>query len=160
MQTVLLTGDAASIAEDVGSRLGVDVVHAGLLPNQKLAKVRELLGGRAPHGNGGRRNQRRTSTCSGGCRQRDGLGDRRGAGVADIVLLANDLLKLVEALRIARWCRSIIWQNFAGTLVVDGLGIVLASLSFLNPLLAAFIHVSSELLFILNSTRLLPSRRR
>jgi Cd2+/Zn2+-exporting ATPase/Cu+-exporting ATPase len=51
-------------------------------------------------------------------------------------------------------------QNFAGTLLVDGLGIALAAMSFLNPLLAAFIHVSSELLFILNSTRLLPARER
>ena len=79
---------------------------------------------------------------------------------ADVVLLGNDLLKLVEALRIARRCRRIIRQNFAGTLLVDGLGILLAAFGFLNPLLAAFIHVSSELLFILNSTRLLPGRAR
>ena len=50
-------------------------------------------------------------------------------------------------------------QNFSGTLFVDGFGILLAAFGFLNPLLAAFIHVSSELLFILNSTRLLPRRR-
>jgi cation transport ATPase len=78
---------------------------------------------------------------------------------ADVVLLGNDLLKLVEALRTARRYRTVIFQNFAGTLLVDALGIVLAALRFLNPLLAAFIHVSSELLFILNSTRLLPSGR-
>jgi cation transport ATPase len=47
-------------------------------------------------------------------------------------------------------------QNFAGTLVVDTIGIGLAALGILNPLLAAFIHVSSELTFILNSARLLP----
>ncbi len=80
---------------------------------------------------------------------------------ADVVLLGNDLLKLVETLRIARRCRWIIRQNFAGTLAVDGLGMALAAVGLLNPLLAAFIHVSSELAFILNSTRLLPgvSRR-
>ena len=77
---------------------------------------------------------------------------------ADVVLLGSDLLKLVEALRIARRCRHIIWQNFGGTLAVDGLGIGLAAMGLLNPLLAAFIHVSSELFFILNSTRLLPPR--
>jgi cation transport ATPase len=77
---------------------------------------------------------------------------------ADVVLLGNDLLKLVETLRIARRCRGIIFQNFAGTITVDLLGMALASMSFLNPLFAAFIHVSSELLFILNATRLLPSR--
>jgi cation transport ATPase len=47
-------------------------------------------------------------------------------------------------------------QNFYGTLIVDALGIALAAVGMINPLLAAFIHVSSELTFILNSTRLLP----
>jgi cation transport ATPase len=79
---------------------------------------------------------------------------------ANVLLLGNDLLKLVETVRIARRCRRIIWQNFIGTLLVDGGGVMMAAFGFLNPLLAAFIHVSSELLFILNSTRLLPSRAR
>ena len=75
---------------------------------------------------------------------------------ANVVLIGNDLLKLVETLQIARRCRRIIMQNFAGTLIVDGAGVGLAAFGLLNPLLAAFIHVSSELAFILNSTRLLP----
>ena len=75
---------------------------------------------------------------------------------ADVVLLGNDLLKFVDTLRIARRCRRIIWQNFVGTLVVDGVGVGLAALGYLNPLLAALIHVTSELAFILNSARLLP----
>jgi P-type Cu+ transporter len=62
----------------------------------------------------------------------------------------------VEALRIARRCHRVIMQNFAGTLVVDSIGVGMAAFGFLNPLLAAFIHVTSELAFILNSTRLLP----
>jgi hypothetical protein len=53
--------------------------------------------------------------------------------------------------------RRIIWQNFAGTIAVDTVGVALASVGFLNPLLAAFIHVASELVFISNSARLLPS---
>jgi len=51
---------------------------------------------------------------------------------------------------------SIIMANFTGTLLVDGIGVGLAACGFLNPLLAAFIHVTSELAFILNSARLLP----
>ena len=78
---------------------------------------------------------------------------------ADVVLLGDDLLRFVETLKIARRCRRIIWQNFAGTLIVDGVGVSLAALGMLTPLFAAFIHVSSELAFILNSTRLLPKRR-
>jgi Cd2+/Zn2+-exporting ATPase/Cu+-exporting ATPase len=160
MRTVLLTGDATSIAQEVGSRLGVDEILAELMPEQKLEKVREL-----------QRAGKRVAMVGDGINDAPALaqadvGIAMGSGTdvaresADVVLLGNDLLKLVEALRIARRCRGIIWQNFAGTLVVDGLGIALAGFGFLNPLLAAFIHVSSELLFILNSTRLLPGRGR
>ena len=78
---------------------------------------------------------------------------------ADVVLLGNDLSKLVETLRIARRAKGIIMFNFAGTLVVDALGVGLAAFGMLNPLLAALIHVVSELTFILNSARLLPPRR-
>ena len=79
---------------------------------------------------------------------------------ADVVLLGNDLVRLVDTLRIARRTRRIIWQNFAGTLAIDALGIGLAAAGFLNPLFAAFIHVASELAFILNSARLLPAGAR
>jgi cation transport ATPase len=75
---------------------------------------------------------------------------------ADVVLIGSDLGKLVETLRIARRCRRTILQNFVGTLVVDSIGVGMAAFGLLNPLLAAFIHVSSELVFILNSARLVP----
>jgi cation transport ATPase len=77
-----------------------------------------------------------------------------------VVLLGNDLVKFTETLAVARWTRRIIWQNFVGTIAVDTLGIVLAAFGFLNPLLAAFIHVASEMTFILNSARLLPAADR
>jgi cation transport ATPase len=73
-----------------------------------------------------------------------------------VVLLGNDLLKFVDTVQVARRCRRIIWFNFAGTLAVDGLGMGLAAVGLLNPPFAAFIHVSSELAFILNSASLLP----
>jgi cation transport ATPase len=73
-----------------------------------------------------------------------------------VVMIGNDLLKFVETLKIAQQCRRIITTNFVGTLIVDGVGVCLAAFGFLTPLLAAFIHVASELAFILNSARLLP----
>ncbi|HEY2854891.1 MAG TPA: hypothetical protein VGJ18_18685 [Gemmatimonadaceae bacterium] len=79
---------------------------------------------------------------------------------ADLVLIGNDLSKFVDTVGLARRMRAIIMQNFAGTLLVDAVGIGFAAFGFLNPLLAAFIHVTSELTFILNSTRLLPSALR
>jgi P-type Cu+ transporter len=72
------------------------------------------------------------------------------------VLIGSDLTKFAETVRLARRCRRTIMQNFAGTLVVDSIGVGLAAFGFLNPLLAAFIHVSSEMTFILNSARLVP----
>jgi len=160
MRTILLTGDATSIANEVGARLGVDEAIAELLPQNKLDKVRELqrLGKCVAMVGDGINDAPALAQADVGIAMGSGTDVARES--ADVVLLGNDLLKLVETLRIARRCRAIIGQNFAGTLVVDGLGILLAAMSFLNPLLAAFIHVSSELLFILNSTRLLPARSR
>jgi cation transport ATPase len=74
---------------------------------------------------------------------------------ANVLLLGNDLLKVVEVIKIARRCRRIIMANFAGTLGVDSAGVALAACGFLNPVLAALIHVTSEMVFILNSARLL-----
>jgi P-type E1-E2 ATPase len=85
-----------------------------------------------------------------------GSGTEIAHASANVLLIGNDLRKFVETLKTARWCRSVIFQNFYGTLIVDALGIFLAAIGIINPLLAAFIHVSSELTFILNSTRLLP----
>ena len=76
---------------------------------------------------------------------------------ADVVLIGNDLYKVTQTIRIARQCRRVIMQNFYGTLTVDTIGVGLAAIGLLNPLLAAFIHVSSEMTFILNSARLLPT---
>jgi P-type Cu+ transporter len=159
LKTILLTGDARSVAESTAKTLRVDEVGADLLPAQKVERVRELTA------------QGRTVAMVG-----DGINDApalmqasvgvaMGSGTdvaresASIVLIGNDLSKLVDTIRIARRCRGIIYQNFAGTLLVDSAGIVLAAAGFLNPLLAAFIHVSSELAFILNSTRLIPRGR-
>lgn len=79
---------------------------------------------------------------------------------ANVLLLGNDLEKLVEAISIARWCRRVIALKFAGTLIVDRVGVALAAFGVLTPLFAALVHVTSELVFILNSTRLLPRATR
>jgi len=156
LRTILLTGDAAAIGLAVGKKLGIDQVEAELLPTEKVARIEALMGA-----------GKKVAMIGDGINDAPALtqanvGVAMGSGTdvaresADVVLLGNDLLKFVETLRIARRCRRIIWQNFAGTLIVDGVGVGLAAFGFLNPLLAAFIHVSSELAFILNSTRLLP----
>jgi heavy metal translocating P-type ATPase len=156
LKTVLLTGDSKTVAEDIGGKLGVDEIAAELLPEDKLAFVSRLTLAR-----------HNVIMVGDGVNDAPALmkatvGIAMGAGTdvaresANVVLIGNDLSKLVETLLIARRCRRTIMQNFVGTLVVDSIGIGLAALGFLNPLLAAFIHVSSEMAFILNSARLLP----
>jgi Cd2+/Zn2+-exporting ATPase/Cu+-exporting ATPase len=155
--TVLLTGDVAAIAHAVGRQLGVEEVQAELLPEQKVAKIQALL-----------KAGRKVAMIGDGINDAPALtqatvGLAMGSGTdvtresADVVLLGNDLLKFVETLNIARRCRRVIRFNFAGTLLVDGLGVGLAAVGMLSPLFAAFVHVSSEFAFILNSARLLPA---
>lgn len=157
LRTLLLTGDAEAVGTAVARQLGIDEVACGLLPDEKLERVRTL-----------RRSGHSVAMVGDGVNDAPALveatvGIAMGTGTAvalesaDIVLIGSDLSKLVETVRIARKCRRIIMQNFGGTLAVDALGILLAAMGVLNPLLAAFIHVTSELAFILNSTRLLPT---
>jgi Cd2+/Zn2+-exporting ATPase/Cu+-exporting ATPase len=159
LKTILLTGDAHQVAESAAQALGVDEVAAELLPAQKVARVQELLaaGHTVAMVGDGINDAPALMQASVGVAMGSGTDVARES--ASIVLIGNDLSKLVETFRIARRCRGIILQNFAGTLIVDCAGMVLAGLGFLNPLLAAFIHVSSELAFISNSARLIPASR-
>jgi heavy metal translocating P-type ATPase len=160
IEVVLLTGDTKQTALAVASHLGIRDVHAELLPEQKTHLIAEQV-----------RAGRTVAMLGDGINDAPALseatvGVAMGAGTevaresADVVLIGNDLMKFVETVRVARSCRRIILQNFYGTLIVDTIGIGLAGAGMLNPLIAAFIHVASELTFILNSTRLLPSRKK
>jgi Cd2+/Zn2+-exporting ATPase/Cu+-exporting ATPase len=157
LRTVLLTGDGAAIADAVGRQVGVDEVGAELLPDEKVARVRNLVarGKKVAMVGDGINDAPALMAASVGVAVGSGTDVARES--ADVVLLGNDLLKFVETLRIARCCHRIILFNFVGTLAVDSVGVGLAAFGFLNPLLAAFIHVTSELAFILNSARLLPA---
>jgi Cd2+/Zn2+-exporting ATPase/Cu+-exporting ATPase len=157
LRTVLLTGDTTAVAEAVGKQLGVDEVEAELLPDQKVFRIQALVsrGKKVVMVGDGINDAPALMEATVGVAIGSGTDVARES--ADVVLLGNDLVKLVETLLIARRCQQIILFNFTGTLVVDGVGVGLAAFGMLNPLFAAFIHVTSELAFILNSARLLPS---
>ena len=157
MRVILLTGDIKAVAAAVAHDIGISEFEADLLPEHKVARIRELVSrGRVVAMLGDGVNDAPALTEA-------NVGVAMGSGTdvaresADIILLGNDLVRFADTVAIARHTRQIIWQNFAGTIAVDTVGIILAGLGFLNPLLAAFIHVASELAFILNSARLLPA---
>jgi len=160
LRTILLTGDTQAVADAVARSLGLMEVRSDLLPEEKLAFVRTL-----------KAQGRRVAMLGDGINDAPALaeadvGVAMGSGTdvaresADIVLLGNDLVRFVETVAVARRTRRIIWQNFAGTIIIDIVGIGLAAVGILNPLMAAFIHVASEMTFILNSARLLPAADR
>jgi Cd2+/Zn2+-exporting ATPase/Cu+-exporting ATPase len=139
MKTILLTGDAKAVAEDIGRKLGVDETVAQLLPEDKLDYVSRLTKARL-----------NVIMVGDGVNDAPALmqatvGIAMGAGTdvaresANVVLIGNDVSKLAETLSIARRCRHTIMQNFVGTLAVDTVGVGLAAFGFLSPLLAAFI---------------------
>jgi Cd2+/Zn2+-exporting ATPase/Cu+-exporting ATPase len=155
IRTVLLTGDAGAIANHVGKQLQVDEVLGELLPQDKLERIRQL-----------RAQARKVAMVGDGINDAPALmeadvGIAMGSGTevaresANVLLIGNDLLKVVDVIRIARNCNRIIMTNFTGTLAADTAGVALAAFGYLNPVLAALIHVTSELVFILNSARLL-----
>ena len=158
LKIVLLTGDSQSVAKTVARCLGIASVYPELLPQQKLEKITAMVdAGRKVVMLGDGINDAPALT-------KATVGVAMGSGTdvaresADVVLIGSDLAKFVETIRIGRKCMKIIMQNFYGTIAVDSLGVLLAAMGMLNPLLAAFIHVSSELTFILNSTRMLPRK--
>jgi P-type E1-E2 ATPase len=153
-RTILLTGDAPETARAIGRELGVNESIGGLLPQQKLERIRELL-----------RQGRKVVMVGDGVNDAPALaeatvGVAMGQGTdvaletADVTLMTSDLSRLLEVLAISKRCYRVIMFNFWGTILVDAAGIALAFFGLLAPIIAALIHVGSELGFILNSARL------
>jgi Cd2+/Zn2+-exporting ATPase/Cu+-exporting ATPase len=157
LKPVLLTGDRSRVAERVARQLGVEDFAADLLPQDKLERVANLI-----------RSGRRVAMVGDGINDAPALaqatvGIAMGSGTdlarhsAGVLLLGNSLVDCADLLETARRCRRIILFNFAGTLAVDLAGVALAATGILTPLVAAMLHVASEMAFILNSARLVPA---
>ncbi len=155
ISTIMLTGDNKIVARSVGEQVGIDQVYAELLPPDKVTIVERLsASGKkiAMVGDG-------INDAPALARANVGIGMGAGTDIAieeaDIVLMTNDLGKIPTIVSLSKKAYGAIMQNFYGTLIVDGIGLTLAFEGLLNPLFAAGIHVVSELVFILNSARLI-----
>ncbi len=155
ISTIMLTGDNAESAKGVARQVGIEETHAQLLPADKISFVEKLsaTGKRiAMVGDG-------VNDAPALARANVGIGMGKGTDVAieeaDVVLMNDDLENVPTAIKTSKRAYGAIMENFYGTLIVDGIGLTLAFQGLLNPLLAAGIHVTSELVFILNSARLI-----
>ena len=153
-RTILLTGDSSDTAKAIGDALGVHETVGDLLPQQKLEKIRELLqrGQKVAMVGDGVNDAPALAEATVGVAM--GQGTDVALETADVTLMTSDLSRLVEVLTISKRCYRVIMFNFWGTIVVDMAGIALAFFGLLAPIIAALIHVGSELAFILNSARL------
>jgi len=159
LRTLMITGDGEATARTVASEVGIGDFRAGLLPDEKLAVID------AERSKGHRLAMVGDGVNDAPALARADVGIAMGSGTeiaresADVVLISSDLNDLARTIHVARRARRIVLFNFAGTVVIDCLGMVLAALGLLGPVLAALVHVGSETAFILNSARLIPALR-
>ena len=158
-KTVMLTGDSRQVAEQVAAELGIDEVHAELLPADKVTAVEEIL----------KKKPEKDKVAFVG----DGINDapvlsRADIGIAmgamgsdaaieaaDVVLMDDDPKKISKAIRISRKCLGIVYQNIVFALAVKLISLVLGALGIANMWIAIFADVGVMVIAVLNAIRAL-----
>ena len=160
-KTVMLTGDAQAVGEDVASRLGLDEVHTQLLPADKVERVEELLKEVSPKGalafvGDGINDAPVLSRADIGIAM-GGLGSDAAIEAADIVLMDDKPSKIAHAIRIARRTLAIVKQNIVFALAVKLLVLVLSVVGLVSMWAAVFADVGVSVIAILNAMRALKA---
>ena len=158
-QTVMLTGDARKVADQVASELGLDSVYSELLPEDKVNKVEELLKNKPENA--------KLAFVGDGINDAPVLG-RADIGIAmgamgsdaaieaaDVVLMDDDPLKIAKAIRISRKCLRIVYQNIIFAIGIKLICLVLGALGIANMWLAIFADVGVMIIAVLNAIRAL-----
>lgn len=158
-KTVMLTGDARRVAEQVAGELGVDEVRSELLPGDKVAEVEKLLAEKAPKDNlafvGDGINDAPVLTRADIGIAMGAMGSDAAIEAADVVLMDDDPLQIAKAIRISRKCIGIVRQNIVFSLIVKFACLALTAAGITNMWAAIFADVGVMILAVLNAIRAL-----
>ncbi len=158
--TVMLTGDKKAVAEHVANELGIDTVYSQLLPQDKVAKVEELLeaekstNGKLAFVGDGINDAPVLSRADVGIAM-GAMGSDAAIEAADIVLMDDDPLKISLAQRIARKTLGIVRQNIVFSIGIKVMVLILGALGYANMWAAIFADVGVLILAVLNAGRAL-----
>ena len=158
-KTVMLTGDSWKVAEHVAADLGIDEVHAELLPADKVEKVEELIEKRPEKGKlafvgDGINDAPVLSRADIGIAM-GAMGSDAAIEAADIVLMDDDPLKIAKAIRISRKCLRIVYENIWFAIGIKLICLVLGAVGIANMWLAIFADVGVMIIAVLNAIRAL-----
>lgn len=156
-ELVMLTGDRKEIAEKVASELQLDRVYAGLLPDEKVARVEAIVGesghtGKVAFVGDGINDAPVLARADVGMAM-GGLGSDAAIEAADIVLMTDEPSKIADAIRIARKTRTIVVQNIVFALGVKGVVLLLGAFGEATMWEAVFADVGVALIAVLNAMR-------
>ena len=158
-KTVMLTGDAKRVADQVASELGVDRVCSELLPADKVKKVEELLADKGSKDKlafvGDGINDAPVLTRADIGIAMGAMGSDAAIEAADVVLMDDDPMKIAKAIKISRKCIGIVYQNIIFALVVKFGCLALGALGIANMWAAIFSDVGVMILAVLNAIRAL-----
>lgn len=158
-KTVMLTGDARNVAEQVASSLGIDQVYSELLPADKVAKVEELLEEKPEKAKlafvgDGINDAPVLSRADIGIAM-GAMGSDAAIEAADIVLMDDDPMKIAKAIRISRKCLRIVYENIWFAIGIKLICLVLGAVGIANMWLAIFADVGVMIIAVLNAIRAL-----
>ncbi len=158
-KTVMLTGDSRKVAEHVAADLGIDEVHAELLPADKVFEVEELLKkntgkGKLAFVGDGINDAPVLSRADIGIAM-GAMGSDAAIEAADIVLMDDDPLKISKAIRISRKCLRIVYENIWFAIGIKLICLLLGAVGIANMWLAIFADVGVMIIAVLNAIRAL-----
>ena len=162
IRTVMLTGDSAAVGETVAGQLGLDEVHAQLLPGDKVERLEGLLARKSAKGvlayvGDGVNDAPVLSRADVGIAM-GAMGSDAAIEAADVVLMDDDPAKLAKAMDIAHRCLRIVKENIVLALGVKALFLILGALGRTSMWGAVFADVGVAVIAILNATRMLKTK--